>query len=381
MAAKLVGLGLLCAAAPVLAGEPPAAAVSLGSPAAAWVFSDAGLAPQRVDGPPADGCPLPEPPPPIPQGHDAQPPVVHLAAPVATTPALAAGPAVSAGPTLSAGQALGAGLPTPPPVENAALGAGLPTPPPADNAQVLPPVWAPAGHQNQAVDAQQVSPAGSFDVPVQATARQDFGAAELPVNHPVRPSGTLVSWGSEEQQQPGRRMPRDGSGTDEETPGYTIQLEPPGTERLFRLESEARFQERLRQEAQTRPRPDRIEFPVEAPVSTETYTARHYAPMSEVVEPNYTCYQRLYFEEKNSERYGWDLGFMQPFVSAGVFWWDLVTLPYNLGTEPCRKYECSAGYCLPGDPVPYLIYPPEFTVTGSVLEAGTIVALFAIFPG
>jgi hypothetical protein len=36
---------------------------------------------------------------------------------------------------------------------------------------------------------------------------------------------------------------------------------------------------------------------------------------------------------------------------------------------------------LPGDPVPLLIYPPELSLTGTVMEAGTIVALFAIFPG
>jgi hypothetical protein len=109
--------------------------------------------------------------------------------------------------------------------------------------------------------------------------------------------------------------------------------------------------------------------------------ARTFPPAQEVVEPYYVCYNRLLFEERNSERYGWDLGFIQPFVSAGAFYWDVVALPYHLGTEPCRHYECGAGYCLPGDPVPYLLYPPELSLTGTVLEAGTIVALFGIFPG
>ena len=92
------------------------------------------------------------------------------------------------------------------------------------------------------------------------------------------------------------------------------------------------------------------------------------------------CYERLHFHQINFERYGWDLGAVTPFVSAGKFFADFVTLPWRAGAQVCRRYECSAGYCLPGDPVPLMIYPPEFTVTGTALEAGTVVALFAIFP-
>jgi hypothetical protein len=166
-----------------------------------------------------------------------------------------------------------------------------------------------------------------------------------------------------------------------ELPEYQIQLEPPGPERLFRLESEQTLQERMRQEARQRPTLERINFPEEPVLSTQAYAARPFPPAREVVEPNYVCYRRLYFEDKNSERYGWDLGFIQPFVSAGIFYWDVATLPYHMATDPCRKFECSAGYCLPGDAVPYLLYPPELNLTGIAAEAGTIAALFAIFPG
>src|SRR5262249_34041205 len=98
------------------------------------------------------------------------------------------------------------------------------------------------------------------------------------------------------------------------------------------------------------------------------------------VEPNYVCYDRMYFEERNSERFGWDLGIIQPLVSAGIFFFDVAALPYHVGTDPCRKYECSAGYCLPGDPVPYLLCPPRLSLTGAVLEAGAVVSLVGIFP-
>jgi hypothetical protein len=126
--------------------------------------------------------------------------------------------------------------------------------------------------------------------------------------------------------------------------------------------------------------PERIVFPEEPVLSHQAYTGRSLPPATLSVEPIYVCYDRLYFEQKNAERYGWDLGPIHPIVSAGAFFWDLVTLPYQLGTDPCRRYECSAGYCLPGSPVPLLLYPPELSLTGLAVEAGTAVALFAIFP-
>jgi hypothetical protein len=166
----------------------------------------------------------------------------------------------------------------------------------------------------------------------------------------------------------------------EEEQEVKIQLEPPGSDRIFgRRDSERSLQVRMRQEWRDQKRPP-FEFPDEPVLSTQVYAGRVFPPMTETVEPNYTCYGRLYFEDKNSERYGWDLGFIQPFVSAGIFFWDTATLPYHLGTEPCRRYECNAGYCMPGDPVPYLLYPPVYSVTGAAAEIGAVVALAAIFP-
>jgi hypothetical protein len=166
-----------------------------------------------------------------------------------------------------------------------------------------------------------------------------------------------------------------------EQSGYQIQLEPPSRDRLFRLESEASLAERLRQENIDKGEPGgRLEFPEEPPLTTEKYLVRDWPTRSIIAEPNYVCYGRMYFEDKNSERYGWDLGFIQPFVSAGRFYWDLATLPYHFGSDPCRMCECSAGYCLPGDPVPYLCYPPELSVTGTLAEAAVIGGLVVTFP-
>ena len=114
--------------------------------------------------------------------------------------------------------------------------------------------------------------------------------------------------------------------------------------------------------------------------STSRRAPRVFAASQMTVEPTYVCYGRLAFEEVNSERYGWEISFLQPFVSAGWFYWDVVSLPYHAFTQPCRCFDCSAGYCLPGDPVPYLLYPPGASWTGALGQAGAVISLIAIFP-
>lgn len=166
----------------------------------------------------------------------------------------------------------------------------------------------------------------------------------------------------------------------EDSAELQIQLTPPGLQRVSRLESQAALFERMRQEARERPAPERIEFPPEPDLSREPFQIRRFPRMHELVEPNYVCYGRLFFEERNSERYGWDLGILQPVVSTAAFYWDFVWLPYHIFSDPCRKYDCNAGYCLPGDPVPYLLYPPGCSLTGLFAEAAVIGGLIAMFP-
>jgi hypothetical protein len=110
------------------------------------------------------------------------------------------------------------------------------------------------------------------------------------------------------------------------------------------------------------------------------FMGRSFEPRVKYVEPNFVCHRRLYFEEKNAERQGWELGPLQPITSTLYFLKEFFTLPYNFGTRPCQRWECSAGKCLPGDPTPYLLYPVEFSVTGGLLQAGTVVGLAALFP-
>jgi hypothetical protein len=191
------------------------------------------------------------------------------------------------------------------------------------------------------------------------------------------------------QQIPGTRQPMPQG--QQPGPGYLetetretspeVSVIPPGPEQVFNRDSEPGVLERIRQKALERVPPERVDFPDEPVLPTNEPVFRPEPPQTLLVEPNYVYYRRLLFEDINSERYGWDLGFIQPVVSTTKFLADLVALPYHLGTQPTRWYETDAGYCLPGDPVPYILYPPQLSVTGSIYEAGVVLALYAIFPG
>ncbi len=126
--------------------------------------------------------------------------------------------------------------------------------------------------------------------------------------------------------------------------------------------------------------PDTVQFPDKPLLSTAKFQGRHFPGQALLAEPSFVNYNRLYFNEINAERYGWDLGVIQPAVSTLYFIKDFVTLPYHVATRPCHRFESSAGKCMPGDPVPYIIYPPEISVPGTILEGAAVVALFAIFP-
>jgi hypothetical protein len=152
--------------------------------------------------------------------------------------------------------------------------------------------------------------------------------------------------------------------SEEGIPSFSIEMQPPGPERVFRLESEAHFEERIRQSTPRRPF-EPVIFPDEPVLSTSNEPPqRVWPPRGTAVEPRYVCYGPLRFEQKNFERYGWDLGAVTPLVSLLTFWYDGVTFPYHLATLPCT--ECSSGYCLPGDPVPLVLWPPRWPVSVEV---------------
>jgi hypothetical protein len=158
------------------------------------------------------------------------------------------------------------------------------------------------------------------------------------------------------------------------------QLEPPGPERLFgHLESERAMFARIRQEELQRGERSHT-LPEEPVLSRQQYLGRRWPAQREVAEPAYVCYGRLLFEQKNLERYGWDLGAVTPILSAGKFFGDFVMSPYHAASDLCRCYDCNTGYCLPGDPVPLLLYPPEWSLTGAIAEGAAVGAVLVLFP-
>jgi hypothetical protein len=161
---------------------------------------------------------------------------------------------------------------------------------------------------------------------------------------------------------------------------FDFDLDLPSDQRvLSRLESEATLQLRLRMKDTDKGKPP-PQFPETPILSKQQYFGRKWPQSVCTAEPNFVCYGRLLFEQKNFERYGWDLGVLGPVFETMTFGKDMVLLPYHLATDPFRCFETSAGYCMPGDPVPLLLYPPELSATGAVAEAGVIVGLIAIFP-
>lgn len=209
--------------------------------------------------------------------------------------------------------------------------------------------------------------------PSQAAAPGSSGVRRADFNGSVDGSLTPV-------QRTAMQVPIDLRTPGDEPSEYKIQLEPPGSDRLFRLESEDALKERMRQEARERAVLERIQFPDEPVLSKQRFVGRHFDQITKRVEPPYVCHRKLLFEEVNAERYGWDFGVLQPFLSATVFYYDVATAPYKLFTRPCQRFDCSAGKCLPGDPVPYLIFPTELSATGFTAELGAILGLVAMFP-
>jgi hypothetical protein len=68
-----------------------------------------------------------------------------------------------------------------------------------------------------------------------------------------------------------------------------------------------------------------------------------YPPARSLLEPNYVIHRKLYFEERNAERFGWDCGIVQPVVSSVYFYKDILLWPSKLASYPCERYDTSAG--------------------------------------
>jgi len=161
---------------------------------------------------------------------------------------------------------------------------------------------------------------------------------------------------------------------------FTIQTDLPGPDRLFERRSEKQLFDRIRMETVRRTGPNRVIFPEEIPVSKDPYVPRQFAQRSATVTPGFVNHYRLYFEQPNFERQGWELGYLQPLVSTGVFYYDTFLFPYHYFTEPHDQGDSNAGKCLPGDPTPLLCYKERFSVSGLLGQGATVTGLFFLLP-
>ncbi|MGL4421644.1 MAG: hypothetical protein ACRCZF_13330, partial [Gemmataceae bacterium] len=91
---------------------------------------------------------------------------------------------------------------------------------------------------------------------------------------------------------------------------------------VFRMDDDAALEKRILRELGNKTE----SFPPIAkvtPPGTVYVPKTGESPPSHIkLEPNYIVHRRLYFEEKNSERYGWDVGPAQPVFSAVYFYKD-----------------------------------------------------------
>jgi hypothetical protein len=166
----------------------------------------------------------------------------------------------------------------------------------------------------------------------------------------------------------------------EDEGGLTIRTEIPGLDQLTQRLAEEDVFEKWRKEYQGRPGTQRMYFPLEERVSNEVFTGRQSPYMVRFVEPNYVVHGHLYFEQKNFDRYGWDIGPLSPGIEAGLYFYDLVMLPYHIGANACHSLETSAGKCLPGDATPLMVYREQFSITGLVFQAGAVFGGAVLFP-
>jgi hypothetical protein len=93
------------------------------------------------------------------------------------------------------------------------------------------------------------------------------------------------------------------------------------------------------------------------------------------------CYQPLYFEEVNAERYGHSFGILQPAVSAVAFYGRIPLLPYMTFARPARRCTYHAHWALPGYKIPrWEPQPIVPSVTGAAAEVAVIYGLVLLIP-
>jgi hypothetical protein len=88
----------------------------------------------------------------------------------------------------------------------------------------------------------------------------------------------------------------------------------------------------------------------------------------------------LYFEDVNLERYGYTHGILQPWISGGRFFINVVFLPYHLFNEPPGQLEYPLGYYRPGDKAPPVRQIKPVKLSAVAAEAAFVVGMVILLP-
>ncbi|HZN32948.1 MAG TPA: hypothetical protein VFB80_03985 [Pirellulaceae bacterium] len=93
------------------------------------------------------------------------------------------------------------------------------------------------------------------------------------------------------------------------------------------------------------------------------------------------CYQPLYFQELNAERYGRSWGCLQPAVSVVQFYGRIPMLPYMAFAWPARRCTYHAHWALPGYRIPGKEpYPIVISPAGGAAQAAAMLGVILLIP-
>jgi hypothetical protein len=124
-----------------------------------------------------------------------------------------------------------------------------------------------------------------------------------------------------------------------------------------------------------------LDCPKEISLAEGPFQPRTYAPSLYAWQASNICYNPLYFEDPQLERYGhtWPF-FIQPFVSMGRFTVQAAGLPYQMTIDPACSAVYPLGFYRPGECAPKLIYQIPLNAEAALAEAGTIAGVYFLFP-
>ena len=124
-----------------------------------------------------------------------------------------------------------------------------------------------------------------------------------------------------------------------------------------------------------------LDCPKEIPLSEGPYQPRNFAPSVFAWQASNICYQPLYFEDPQLERYGHAYPFfIQPIVSSVRFTVQAAGLPYQMVLNPPCSDVYPLGYYRPGECAPKLIYQVPLNLEAALVEAGAITGVYFLFP-